>query len=80
MTFIVHIGNWTLNFVWKHKIFGIAKAILSKKSSRNPTSKYTKRHRIRTSWYCHKNKYEDQWNRTKNPDINPQSYAHQTFD
>jgi hypothetical protein len=26
-----------------------------------------------------KKRYEDQWNRTEDPDMNPQSYAHLIF-
>jgi hypothetical protein len=32
------------------------------------------------TWYSNKNRYEDQWDRTEYPDMNPHSYAQLIFD
>jgi hypothetical protein len=84
MTFITDIRKSTLKFILKHKRLEIAKAILRKNSNTEDTTirlqAILQSHSNKNSIYCHKNRYEDQWNRIEDLDINLHSNAPFIFD
>jgi hypothetical protein len=62
-----------------------SKTILSKKSNCAAIiipdyQVYYRAIAIKTVWYWHKNRYEDQWNWIEVPHMNPCNYAHLIFD
>jgi hypothetical protein len=85
VTIITEIEKPTLKFIWKYKRPQITKVILHKNSKAGgitiPVFKPQYRAiAIKTAWYWHKNRYEAQFKRIEEQEMNPCSYAHLFFD
>jgi hypothetical protein len=72
-------------FIWSNKKHRIAKSLLNDKRISGgitmPNIKlYYREIVIKIAWYQYSDRQVDQWNRTKDPEMNPHTYGHLNFD
>ena len=89
MTFFTELEQTILKFLWNYKRPRIVKAILrrgkkkKKKTSRSHNSfrlqAVLQSHLSEDSMVLNQNKHANQWNRIKNPEVNPDAYGKMIF-
>ena len=74
-----------LNFTWKSKKPRRATTILYNKRASGGVTIHDfkvcyRATVLKTAWYWHKNRQEDQWDQIEDPDIHPHTFEHLVFD
>jgi hypothetical protein len=84
MTFITEVEKSTLKFIWKHETANSQGKTQQKKQCwrryHNTQLQTILQSITILLYYWHKNRHEDQWNKTEDPDMNPCNYTNLIFD